>query len=94
MFTVNCSVKVSLKGGFVSTKKEVLKVARRSNVLDKMPNRASQAQSHMASVNSSEAAAAAVLPPVSSVSQSVKCRTFLILNLLVFMVKVLCIFKI
>ncbi|XP_041348894.1 coronin-1B-like isoform X2 [Gigantopelta aegis] len=54
---------VSLKGGFVSTKKEALKVARRSNVLDKMPNRAAQAASNMSSVNSSEAAAAAVLPP-------------------------------
>ncbi|XP_071094408.1 coronin-1C-like isoform X1 [Haliotis cracherodii] len=56
-------IMVSLKGGFVSTRKDALKVVRRSNVLDKMPSRTSQAQS-----TNSEAAAAAVLPPISTTS--------------------------
>ncbi|XP_067687818.1 coronin-1C-like isoform X3 [Haliotis asinina] len=51
-------IMVSLKGGFVPTRKDALKVVRRSNVLDKMPTRTSQAQS-----TNSEAAAAPSLPP-------------------------------
>ncbi|XP_005112361.1 coronin-1C [Aplysia californica] len=50
---------VSLKGGFASSKKEILKVQRRSNILDKMPAKAQQQS------NNAEAAAAPALPPQS-----------------------------
>ncbi|XP_046549809.1 LOW QUALITY PROTEIN: coronin-1C-like [Haliotis rubra] len=58
-------IMVSLKGGFVPTRKDALKVVRRSNVLDKMPTRTSQAQS-----TNSEAAAAPVLPPKPSTTST------------------------
>nr|KAG5700277.1 hypothetical protein BaRGS_022904 [Batillaria attramentaria] len=52
---------VPLKDGFVPTQKEQLKVVRRSNILDKMPNRSSTApQSNNAPA---AAAAAPALPP-------------------------------
>ncbi|KAK7087471.1 coronin-1C-like isoform X2 [Littorina saxatilis] len=58
-------IMVSLQGGFKSSHKEQLKVARRSNVLDKMPNRSSTIQSNntTGSAAAAPAAAATALPP-------------------------------
>ena len=61
-------LQVSLKGGFKSTQREHMKVARRSNLLDKMPNRSSvQANNTTSSATAPAAAAVAApaLPPVS-----------------------------
>lgn len=51
-------IMVSLKDGFVPTQKEQLKVVRRSNILDKMPNRSSTIQP----ANNAPAAVAAATP--------------------------------
>nr|KAI8753633.1 coronin-1C-like isoform X1 [Biomphalaria glabrata] len=52
-------VLVSLKDGFAPSKKEQLKVVRKSNILDKMPAKPQQQQSS----NNADAAAAPSLPP-------------------------------
>lgn len=56
------SLKVSLKEGFTPSKKEQLALARKSNILDKMPARTNQQQQLS---NNADAAAAPALPPVS-----------------------------
>ncbi|XP_059179238.1 coronin-1C-A-like isoform X4 [Physella acuta] len=55
-------VLVSLKDGSAPTKKEQLKVVRKSNILDKMPAKPQQQQQQQSS-NNAEAAAAPSLPP-------------------------------
>ncbi|KAK6184543.1 hypothetical protein SNE40_001820 [Patella caerulea] len=55
-------VLISLKGGYAPSKKEAFKVVRKSNVLDKMPSRASVGATP-ASANNEAAAATPALPP-------------------------------
>lgn len=58
-------LQVSLKGGFKSTQREHMKVARRCNLLDKMPDRSSVQANTTASSAAAAAVAAPALPPVS-----------------------------